>query len=1195
MAKTKKAKGGRAFGFYLGLLTAILSVVTGVAFMLGYGESEYMSTEAFALVIAAAVAFVVLSLFRGTSSLAPVALFGLNFASFLLYVHAIYMYLSSVFYGGFSAEALAMLDSEFVLCTLLWVVIVVLSNICMFLKQRKPVLAVEEPKKGSKKSAKQAKNQKPQKAVRKSRAGFIKALTNISAIVFGVIMLGGTILYECGPAVTAALGCETQRLEYDEEAEKKLEEDPLAFEYFKSDFDSVAEVKENGKEIIEKVVGEGSVLLKNENEALPLKEGERSVSLFSMSSVDLVYAGTGSSGTNTSGTVDMKTALTRAGVQINETLWNWYKSNYSTYGRGAAGGSVGASFSIKDASWNKITTEAKTDSTYGDAAIFVLARLGGEGKDLTISGGSTTDMTNGNYLELSPNEKTVLSALKEEKDRGTFKKIIVIMNSANPVQCDFIDDPAYDIDAMLWCGDLGATGAYAVADILVGNINPSGKLADTFWAKHRYNPVYANWGSYNYPSTVIPSSYSRAGNSNTYVVYQEGIYNGYRYTETRYEDYVMGNGEAGEFNYEEVVSYPFGYGLSYTQFEYTDFEYKKNVKEDVFEVSVTVKNVGTEVAGKEAVEIYLQKPYTDYDIQYKVEKASVELVGYGKTNILQPGESEKITVRVDGSMLASYDGYGARTYIVDDGDYYFATGNNAHEALNNILAAKGYGVGDGMTEPGNDNLAKVYTVDKFDETKYATSTKAMENGIKDDKTEITNRFDDTDLNLYEGRGENEVTYITRNNWEGTVKLGFDENYKSLSNNVKITVTDQMKQDILPPTVEEDDVDYPTYGSTETAWSLIDLRAYSDGDDDVTNDKPIEYNNPMWDQLLDEMTREQCATLLLDGFRRTVAVGAPINKPTTIDHNGATGPVQPYGDNAKNNNGLAVRLDDPDKSEKPSLYPSNGLCAATYNDVLMEEYGRAWGEDCLWAGYSGIYGPGLNIHRGAYCGRAFEYYSEDGVLTGLISGAMTRGLSEKGVYVYLKHCFLNEQEKNREGICTWANEQSIREIYLRGFQLAIEKGGADCVMTGFNRLGLKWTGHQGFCNTVLRAEFGMMGFAVSDYYDGYMTLAPAIIAGNDLPDGPTPNRDTAGQLDQFLDESKNYGELAWAIRESTHRILYTVAQSNAMNGKPAGTKIIPVTPYWQPMVDNAQMISGAVFGLCLVVLIIKLLINRKKEK
>ncbi len=1186
MNQTKKVKAGKAGGFYLAGLTAILSVVTAIVYAMGYSESSFMSWTACGLAVAAAALFIALSLFKGTSSLAPVALFSLDFVSFLAYIHATYMYLSEVFYGGFSFEAMKLLDSTYVLCTVLWLSVVILSNISIYTKQRKTVEEEQPTKKGKK-----AKVEQP---VQRKKGGFAKALTNVFALVFGIVMLGGTILRECAPMITATLGHSTQREEIDTESAEILKENPLAFEYYASAFESVAEVKQNGEDIIEKVVGEGSVLLKNENGALPLTEGERSVSLFSMSSVDLVYAGTGSSGTNTSTSVDMKKAMTRAGFEINETLWNWYKNNYSKYGRGAAGGSVGASFSVKDASWSNITTDAKTDSAYGDAAIFVLARLGGEGKDLTISGGSASDMTNGNYLELSPNEKTVLEALKAEKDKGTFKKIIVIMNSANPVQCDFINDPAYDIDAMLWCGDLGATGAYAVADILSGKINPSGKLADTFWAKHLYNPVYANWGSYNYPTTVIPSNYSRAGNSNTYVVYQEGIYNGYRYTETRYEDFVMGNGNAGEFDYEQVVSYPFGYGLSYTQFEYSDFSVKRNAKADTFEVSVTVKNVG-DVAGKEAVEIYLQKPYTEYDIENKVEKASVELVGYDKTEILQPGATEKVTVSVDGSMLAAYDAYGMGTYILDDGDYYFATGNGAHDALNNILDAKGYDADNGMTQNGDKNLTYVHTVSEFDANTYSVTSKAMENGIKADKTEITNQFDDTDLNLYEGRGDNEVKYITRDDWEGTVLLGFDETYKKLNNNVAITVTDQMKQDILPPTVEEDDIEYPEYGSTETTWSLIDLRAYSDGDGDVTNDKPIEYNNPMWDQLLNEMTKQQTIELLLDGFRRTVAVGAPINKPVTIDHNGATGPVQPYGDNAKNNNGLAVRLDDPDKNLKPSLYPSNGLCAATYNDELMEEYGRAWGEDCLWAGYSGIYGPGLNIHRGAYCGRAFEYYSEDGVLTGLISAAMTRGLSEKGVYVYLKHCFLNEQEKNREGICTWANEQSIREIYLRGFQLAIEKGGADCVMTGFNRLGMKWTGHQGFCNTVLRDEFGMMGFAVSDYYDGYMTLAPAIIAGNDLPDGPTPNRDTAGQLDYLLDEDKNYGELAWAARESAHRILYTVVQSNAMNGKTAGTKIIPVTPEWMTWLETAETAVSVAFGASVVILLISLAKNRKKVK
>ena len=393
-------------------------------------------------------------------------------------------------------------------------------------------------------------------------------------------------------------------------------------------------------------------------------------------------------------------------------------------------------------------------------------------------------------------------------------------------------------------------------------------------------------------------------------------------------------------------------------------------------------------------------------------------------------------------------------------------------------------------------------------------------------------------------------------------------------------------------MDKDDVEYPTYGSTDTAYVLADMRAYSDSDDDVTNDKPIEFDNELWDDLLDQLTWDDTVTLLVDGFRRTVSLGAPINKPTTIDHNGATGPVQSYGDNGNSNDlenstnqGLAIRLDDPDKNQKPTLYPCNGLCAATYNVELMREYGRAWGEDCLWAGYNGLYGPGLNTHRGAYCGRAFEYYSEDGVLTGLIAAAMTEGMAEKGAYVYLKHCFLNDQERNREGICTWANEQTIREVYLRGFQIAIEDGGADCVMTGFNRLGMLWTGHQGFCNTVLHDEFGMTGFAVSDWYQSYMALGPAVLNGNDLPDGTRSKSD----LDQY---KEGYGELAWAMRDAAHRILYTVVQSNAMNGKTSSTRIVPVTPWWSYLVTGLQVGSGVLLAASAALLGVMIIVEKK---
>ena len=1006
-----------------------------------------------------------------------------------------------------------------------------------------------------------------------------KVLTNVFAWLFGLLMLGGVILNANAAAVSGFLKATIQRTEINEEDAQKLEENPLAFEYYPSAFDSVAEVKKNGEELTEKVVAEGTVLLKNENDALPLTEGNRKVSLFSISSVDLVYAGTGSSGTNTSESVDMKTAMERAGFTINEELWNWYSDNVKTYGRGSAGGTVGQTFAVKDASWSQIGTDAKTDSEYGDAAIFVLSRNGGEGADLTIKGGSTSDMTNGNYLELSPNEINVLSQLKALK--GTvFDKIIVVMNSANQVQCDFVDDPAYGIDALVWCGDLGATGAYAVADILAGNVNPSGRLADTFWTEHRYNPVYANWGAYNFSGSVS------SGKSNTYVVYQEGIYNGYRYTETRYEDVMLGRPGAGDFNYEDVVAYPFGYGLSYTQFTYDKFDVKYQSFTDTFEITVSLRNTGT-VPGKEVVQVYLQKPYTEYDADNGVEKAAVELVGFAKTDMLDPQEPATVTVQVDGKYLASYDSYGAKTYIVEKGDYYFATGTDAHDALNNILALK-----ESSSSYGNKNMASLHHENEFDAKTYATSTKAMEAGLRDDPVAITNQFDNADLNLYEGRGDNSVTYATRYNWEGTLKLGLSETHTDLGNQVVVKGTDQMREDVKVPQLEKDDMEYPTYGSTDTAYVLADMRAYSDSDDDVTNDKPIEFDNELWDDLLDQLTWDDTVTLLVDGFRRTVSLGAPINKPTAIDHNGATGPVQSYGDNGNSNDlenstnqGLAIRLDDPDKNEKPTLYPCNGLCAATYNVELMREYGRAWGEDCLWAGYNGLYGPGLNTHRGAYCGRAFEYYSEDGVLTGLIAAAMTEGMAEKGAYVYLKHCFLNDQERNREGICTWANEQTIREVYLRGFQIAIEDGGADCVMTGFNRLGMLWTGHQGFCNTVLHDEFGMTGFAVSDWYQSYMALGPAVLNGNDLPDGTRSKSD----LDQY---KEGYGELAWAMRDAAHRILYTVVQSNAMNGKTSSTRIVPVTPWWSYLVTGLQVGSGVLLAASAALLGVMIIVEKK---
>lgn len=996
-----------------------------------------------------------------------------------------------------------------------------------------------------------------------------KVIANVFVILFGIVLAAGYVLTSNQSAINSYFSIQTSYTENSGE----IDEDSLLF---KSEFKSVKEVKENAEKYTQEIVREGVVLLKNDNDALPLAEGHRNVSVFSISCVNYVAAGTGSSGTNKDKPKGMKSSLESRGFTVNADLWSWYKNAESegTYGRkGTSVEGGGSVFSIREAPWSALPA---AKSNRADAAIFVLSRNGGEGGDVYINNGDSSDMTDGNYLKLSPQEKDVLLNLKTLKDNGTIGKIIVLMNSVNQVECDFLDDAAFGVDAALWIGDVGSTGMYAVADVLAGESNPSGRLTDTFWRKHYYNPVMANFGDHVYQnSEVMKSSLAARDFGDHYVVYQEGIYLGYKYTETRYEDVVTRRPKTGSFDYEEVVSYPFGYGLSYTSFEYSGIEITAPAADDdVYTVKVTVTNTG-KIPGKEVVQVYLQKPYTDYDIEHKVEKAAVELVGFAKTDMLAAGESRELTISVDGSLFASYDAYGAGTYILDAGKYYLTAAKNAHDAVNNILAAKGYREADGMTEAGDASAVADFEL-AFDAEKYGKSVTGQK---------IENRFSNADVNLYDGT-DNKVTYISRNDWESTTKLGLTETSADTNNHVVLKATAKIAQDIKKPVPESDDTPYPTYGSTETSYKLADMRADENGD-------PIPYDSPLWEQLLDQLTWDEMLALLSHGQRLTYAV-ASIAKPQTIDHNGANGPVQPYGDNKSNNHGFAVATDDPDMSSYPTLYPCNALVAATFNAELVEEFGVAMGNDCLWAGYNGIYGFGINIHRSAYGGRDYEYYSEDGVLSGLISSAEVKGIQSKGTYVYMKHCLLNDQETYREGICTWANEQSIREIYLKPFEISIVEGGAYNVMSSFNRIGVKWSGHQGFLQTVIKDEFGMRGFAVTDYYLGmmggkqtYMSLPAGLLNGSDLPDG-----DSAEELVSY---KTGYGNVAWAMREAAHRILYTVSQSNAMNTVTAEMTVVTITPAWVIAVVAVEAIFGVIAGLSFIAYWLAFAFSLKRDK
>ncbi|MCR4698537.1 MAG: glycoside hydrolase family 3 C-terminal domain-containing protein [Bacilli bacterium] len=981
-----------------------------------------------------------------------------------------------------------------------------------------------------------------------------KVLTNIFGLTLGVITVGRVIALENSTAINSFLGAKTYVV-VNENGE------PVEVEYFSSDFNSVKEVKENAKTVAKRVTDEGITLLRNNN-ALPLSAGA-SINAYSVTSADLVYSGTGSSGASTTSCITLKEACEQSGLTLNQDLYSFYKTaaENKTYGRGASSG-IGASFKVQEAPWDKLP-ESKNDAA--DVGLFIVGRNGGEGKDLDITTGSKDDLRNGNYLLLTNEERDVLSHMKQLKEEGKLSKIVVFINSANTIQCDFEDE--FAVDALLWAPTLGETGALSFTDILAGKVNPSGKTVDTFFKANHLNPVYANFGDYTYAGTKVSDFLM----SNKYVVYQEGIYNGYRYTETRYEDKVLNRANTGEFNYRDVVSYPFGYGLSYSSFEYSDFQVED--KGDNYQLSLTVKNVA-DVAGKEAVEFYLQKPYTQYDIDNGIEKASVELVEFAKTKVLEKNESQTVTVDVKKSELASYDANNAMTYILDAGDYYFTAAKDAHEATNNILAMKNKTISDGMTNAGNKSLASKITVADFDDVSYSLSDTT-------DK-EITNQFDDCDINKYQYAESNSVTYVSRNNWASTTKFGYDASGNNLNNQVRLTGNSDMASDAdyynYRGMEDDERMEFPTYSSTETSYSLVDMIKDSEG-------KDIPYDDPKWDALLDQLSLDEQATLLSSGLRSTGALSS-INKPVTIDHNGATGPMMNYNVSKSNNRGLAVSKNDPDQDETPIAYPANSMASATYNKELIHEYGKTWGEDCLWAGYSGLYGPAVNIHRGVYGGRAFEYYSEDPLLSGKIVSEVIKGLSEKGVYSYLKHCFLNDQETNREGVNTWANEQTIREIYLKPFEIAIEEGKCAAVMTGFNRLGTIWTGAHGFIKNVLRGEFGMTGIAVSDFFHKeYMNLSAGIYNGNDLPDGQADK-------DTLYSDADTYAGLAWEMRDATHRLLYMVAHSNAMNGLAEGVTIIDITPTWIILLNTIEIAMIVLTVLSVAGLVVSVVLLKK---
>ncbi len=988
-----------------------------------------------------------------------------------------------------------------------------------------------------------------------------KILSVVFVLLFAVTMIGGPIANNYASIINMVLGTEST----------KTIGDP-GQTYFEADFASSADQAASAAEICESVVANGATLLLNNDSALPLAEGAR-VTLLGTTSADFVYGGTGSGGMDTSTATNLKDALEADGFAVNPTMWDFYTTGAGMdYGLVTASGSLNnyifdnAEFLVNEAPQSAYS-DAEWDSVadYGDAAIVVFGRVCGEGADLPWYGAGDAD---GNILSLSAEERDLLQKLAELKAAGQVQKIIVLLNATNPIELDFLNPEIcgvdYGIDACLWVGEVGQTGINAIGDLLKGTVNPSGKLVDTYCYDNLTSPAIQNAHATAY-TNAASAGLSFDSNNEYYVAYQEGIYVGYRYYETRYEDYVLGNANVGDYDYASTVAYPFGYGLSYTTFSYGPLSMTDDG--DSFTFTVDVTNTGA-VDGAEAVQIYMQSPYTDYDRENGIEKASVELVGFTKVDVAA-GETVTATVTVDKSEMRAYDANGAKTYIVDAGNYYFAAGNGAHEALNNILAAKA-AAGDTangtvdparMTSAGNAELAVQYQQAELDTT-YATT---------DTGFAITNQLDHADLNKVDADTANDIVYLTRSDWAGTMPqaeitaTGYAAAVQIAANDELVAALNATVENIPEGAVLSTDM--PVMGSEGTLNLAQYVSVPLDGS--ITVDG-TEYT---WDDLLDQVTFAEMVKLVGQAYHSTAAV-ASVNKPVTKDENG------PQGITATLTGGSSS-----------TSYTSADLLAATFDPAIAEAVGRSMGNDCLLANgkaYSGIYGPGVNIHRTPYSGRNFEYYSEDPFISGKTCAAEVSGIQSKGVYVYLKHFALNDQETARDGISVWTNEQAAREIYLQAFEYPIVEGGAYCVMTSFNRLGCVWAGGDyNLLTNILRNEWAMPGFAVTDFSNSnnYMDVVQGVLAGGDAWDC-----NDATKWSDVLRTYQDDAQVVSAMRQATARILYTVANSNAMNGVSPNMQVVEVTTWWQ----IAFIVGDVVFGLLAVLCIVMAVRTRKKK-
>ncbi|RHS08604.1 beta-glucosidase [Ruminococcus sp. AF14-5] len=824
------------------------------------------------------------------------------------------------------------------------------------------------------------------------------------------------------------------------------------------------ETNEEAAEVAEEIMEDGIVLLKNES-LLPLNETKK-LNIFGWESINPAYGGAGSGGINDLyDIVSLNQGLENAGFSINQELVDFY-NNY---------GADNPEMSIQKQSWTlpepPVDTYSdeliKSAKEYSDVAVVVLSRKAGEGhNDIPMDVRKAAYDNNSDEYDDFPEGEHYLQLSQTERDMvdmvcSNFDNVIVVYNGANQFELGFADEYP-QIKSVVWCPGTGNVGFNALGKVFSGEVNPSGKTPDTFIYDMTTAPWWNNAEKTEYTNLAdLAVEGMNAGTAQVYAPaftnYVEGIYVGYKYYETAAQE--------GAIDYDKTVQYPFGYGLSYTEFEQKMGELEE--KDGQISVDVEVTNTG-DVAGKDVVEVYYKPPYTNGGI----EKSSANLIEFAKTDLLQPGESQTVTVTFSIEDMASYDENNAKAYVLEKGDYVISINSDSHTVLDQ----------------------KTYTAD-------ADVVYKGENKRASDDTAATNVFEDAKGDItYLSRADHFANYEEATAAPASAELGepYASEYHLNSNFDKTTYLND--EDVMPTT------------GADNGLTLADMR-------------DADYDDPRWEKLLDQLTVDEMANMIAMAGYQTAAMDS-VGKVATLDFDGPA---------AINNNFTGVG----------SIgFPIEVVVASTWNKELAQAWGECMGKISQEMGAEGWYAPGMNTHRTAFGARNYEYFSEDGVLAGNMGAKAVEGARKYGVYSYIKHFAL--YEGNAKMVSVWSNEQAIREIYLKPFEISVKQGGANAVMVSWSFLGDKWTGEcSNLMNTVLREEWGFRGMALTDFFrnngHGFMNADAALANGVDV------------MLSTFNGEENNVANpehptSVLQMRNACKNVMYTVVSSWAYDGE-----------------------------------------------